>query len=398
MPEVIDAPAVATTTEIVNPVIPAGMDLSKSIFRDEMEKAEKTAAKEEKTATEPPAQPNTGLSVPADLLGEPPAAKVPDAIAEIDAMVLPKNAKPEQVASFSKLKDAAKRSIEEAHKRVAELETKTSDGTTKAEIESAQTRAQAAEARALELEERLNRTAFEKSDTFKSQFTDRETAAIEGAKSYLEGTEISPGVIDMALHAQGAKRVQILKNAGIDSETIALISPNLTNYDNLQRDKTRELDGWKAKADAMQQQETAQVEKTKAQKVAEEDRAWTGALTLAQSSLLPLRKSEGNDAWNAQVDAVAQRAKEKFNGIGASVQQMAEIMLKGEAYDILDGIVKDLVNDLNASRAENTKLKSARPGGSDLAGKAAKTPAKVDPVQRAKDTFNAHLAAASGAQ
>src|ERR1043166_5674231 len=108
MPETIEAP-VEPKTELVNPVLPPDyQESAKSIFREEMDKAKAQAPEEtpeatkeaptpEKPATEPPSpkeEPSGRASkVPEELItGEVKEPEIDDAIAQIDAMVLPKNA------------------------------------------------------------------------------------------------------------------------------------------------------------------------------------------------------------------------------------------------------------------------------------------------------------------
>src|SRR6266850_619790 len=184
-------PPTTETPVLPNPVIPDGMDLSKKLFNEAMaeEKAEPT-----KVETSPAAK----AKLPEELItGKKPEVKVDDAIAEIDAMVLPKNAKPEQVASFAKLKEQSKKVIEEKLARINELETKTSDGATRAEIEAAQERVKTAETKTKELESTIERIAFTESPRFK-QFLADESSTLTSAKAYFEGTEINPEIIEYA--------------------------------------------------------------------------------------------------------------------------------------------------------------------------------------------------------
>jgi hypothetical protein len=415
MPTETVAPPVAPTTEVIsNPVIPPDdMEISKSIFKTEMEKVapvpetspeqpepEKPAKPpepEKKPNTEPPAPKKDGLVVPQELFdGKPATVKPDDSIAEIEAMVLPKNAKSEQVASFGKLKEHAKKAIEEKLARITELEGKATQGASTAELQAAVEKARAAEERAQQLEETLNRTAFEKSPKFQSQFTEAETAAIEGAKSYLEGTEINPSLIDLALHSQGSKRLAILRDGGVEAEMIAAIAPYLTNYDNIQREKTRVLDNWKTEAANWQQEETKKNEQTKAQRAAEENRVWSAVVSTAESELLPLRKVDDNAPWNEQTDGIKTEAKRIFNGEGVPLDKLASTITKGVAYDVLDGMFKDVVEQLKTAKAEAAKLKSAHPGGSDAVTKVDAPPKEETAEERAKREFNAQLAQARG--
>lgn len=418
MPELEAAPPVAPPTDTLpNPVILPDVEFSMSTFKQEMENAgaapqtpaetpavtdpAETPPAPETKPDEPAAPAKDPLSVPDELIdGKPaerPQADADKAIAEIDAMVLPKNAKPEQVASFSKLKESAKKAIEEKLARITELEAKTTGTATAKEIEAAAARAEAAEKRAADLEETLNRTAFEKSPKFQAQFTDAETAAVEGAKSYLEGTEVNPNVIDLAARSSGAKRLQILRDAGVDAETLAAVAPHLAQYDSIQREKAKTLERWQETAQSWQAEEAKKAEASQQQRVAEEDRVWSTVMSKAANDILPLRRVDGNIAWNEQAEKLSAKAKEIFNGSGTALDELASTIAQGVAYPVLNRVVTDLREQVKSLREENGKLKSARPGGSDISGVKPPDGGKEMTVEeRAKATFNANLNAARG--
>ena len=163
-----------TVENLPNPVILPDMEFSKQNFNAAMEAEKSQPTEPTQTETPPPSKPTepepvpekgttddkieepkvespaTRANLPEELLtGKKSEPKVDDAIAEIDAMVLPKNAKPDQVVSFSKLKAEAKRIIEERTARINELEGKTNGTASKHEIEAAQERIKAAEASSL---------------------------------------------------------------------------------------------------------------------------------------------------------------------------------------------------------------------------------------------------------
>src|SRR5207249_3932261 len=107
------------------------------------------------------------------------------------------------IKSFGKLKEYSEKIILEKLARINELETKTSDGAARAEIEAAQERVKMAETRAKELESTIERVAFMESPRFK-QFVSDESATLTIAKSYFEGTEINPEIVEYAARTTGA--------------------------------------------------------------------------------------------------------------------------------------------------------------------------------------------------
>ncbi len=411
-----------------NPVIPTDMEFSKSNFNAQMEAA-KTAEPNEKTEPtetefppstepkpeskpEPEAVPEKGTTddkvqipteltpaaranLPEELLtGKKPEPKVDDAIAEIDAMVLPKNAKPEQVASFSKLKEQSKRVIEEKLARINELESKTSEGASRHEIEAAQERVKAAETARKELESTLERVAFTESPRFK-QFLNDEVATLANAKTYFEGTEINPDIIEYAARLSGSKRIQVLTEAGADPNIIAAVSPYLAQFDNIQRHKAGALENWKVEAAQNAEQYKVQQEAQQQQRRKSEDEVWSQVQT-DLSNLVPYRKFDKNDSWNSRADELLQKAKTVYNGDGVDLKEVGTIIGKGMAYDALDEVRIAVTEELNKALQENARLKSAKPGASNGQAAAISSNGNLSPMDQSKSRFNQEMAAARG--
>jgi DUF2075 family protein len=337
--------------------------------------------------------PATRANLPEELLtGKKPEPKVDDAIAEIDAMVLPKNAKPEQVASFSKLKAEAKRIIEERTSRITELEGKSSNGASKAEIESAQERVKLAESKATELEQTIERIAFTESPKFK-RFLNDEQATLTDAKKYLEGTEINPEIVEYAARVSGSKRIQVLTEAGADPNIIAAVSPYLAQFDNIQRHKAGALENWKVEAAQNAEQYKVQQEAQQQQRRKSEDEVW-GQVVSEASKLIPYRKFDKNDSWNSRADELLQKAKTVYNGDGVDLKEVGTIIAKGMAYDALDDVRTTITEELNKALAENAKLKSAKPGASNGQAAAISSNGNLSPMDQAKARFNQEMGAA----
>ncbi len=426
-----------TVDNLPNPVIMPDVQFSKDTFNAEMEKSkpidgevgpvgtvgptghpgDKGAEGPEKPETkpEPEAIPEKGTTddkkvetptetpaarsnLPEELLtGKKAEPKPDDAIAEIDAMVLPKNAKPEQVASFSKLKAEAKRIIEERTSRITELEANSSNGNgaSKAEIESAQERVKLAESKAAELEQTIERIAFTESPRFK-QYINDETATLANAKTYLEGTEIDPQVIEFAARVNGAKRIRVLQEAGADPNIIAAVSPYLAQFDNIQRYKTGALENWKAEqGQFLEQQKVVQQQQMEQRRKAEDD-VWSQVVS-ETSSLDPYRKFDKNDPWNARADELNQKGKTIYNGEGVDLKEVGITIRKGIAFDAEHDIRMAITEELRNALAENAKLKSARPGASNgQSSTGISNDATLSPTEASKARFNRELAAARG--
>ena len=422
-----------TVPDLPNPVIPSDMEFSKSNFNAAME-AEKadapsTPSQPTQPETPPPSKPETTPIVPEPkpdtepekgttndkvdepkvevppatranlpeelITGKKPEPKVDEAIAELDAMVLPKNAKPEQVASFAKLKEQAKKVIEEKIGRINELESKTSEGASRHEIEALHERIKAEETRAKEFEQTIERLAFTESPRFK-KFLNDEAETLTNAKSYFEGTEINPEIIEYAARVGGAQRIKILTEAGADPNLIGAVSPYLAEYDKIQRYKAGALENWKAEQSKWVEQNNAQQQAAAEQRKKAEDDVWTQTVH-ELSDLVPLRKFDKNDSWNTRSDELIQRAKTVYNGEGVDLKTVAERLIKGEAYDALDEVRVALTEELQNVLKENARLKSAKPGASNGQAPASiGNDANLTEDQRRKQTFNREMGAARG--
>lgn len=405
-------------TEVAEPpaaVEPSHVEVSKSIFNKAKEEVAgnaqpastdvaeivqpaKPAAAAPIQAEPVPAEP-AKPAIPDDVIAPPSSEpkKVDETIAAIDAMQLPKGAKPEAVASFSTLREKAKEKIAFQETKIRELEEKIGQTTNKADLEALQAKLTASEEKATKIEEDFSRVAFEQSPGFRSRFVDREKAAILGAKSYLEGTEVKPEIIDVAAHVTGKKRLEILRDAGIEGDMLSAIVPYLASYDSIQQDKQVALDNWKGEAARLVEENNSKTQAQRARKLAEENGIWESVFH--KTDLLPLRRSKENAEWDARAEELAGKAKQIFNGEGVPVAVFAETIQKGVAYDAVNKVLERVLDDNKNLKAENAKLKSARPGGVITTGDAAPTApdqSKVDPTERAKATFNQELAAVRG--
>src|SRR5882724_11718534 len=411
MPEAPPAPPPPTTTEPPLPV--SHVEVSKSIFKQAMEDVvgkPQTLGNEvggsEPTTAPAPAAPATTEAAPADKSSAIPddiiappkdEPKQDEVIAAIEAMQLPKSAKPEQIARFSDLKEKAKSRIESQAKTIHELEEKIGQTTNKAELESLQSKLTAAEEKATKIEEDFSRTAYEQSPRFRSKFVAREVTAIEGAKKCLEGTEISPEIIEVAARVTGQKRRDILKNAGIEGDLLSEVAPYLVSYDSIQSDKKAALDNWRGESARLVEENNAKAQAEKARKAANENRVWESVFH--KTDLIPLRKSKENAEWNTRAEELSVRAKEIFNGEGVPLDTFAETIQKGVAYDAVNDVLNKVLAENKNLKAENANLKSARPGAAMTVtnGAAPKVDeTKMKPEERHKATFNEEMAKVGG--
>lgn len=353
-----------------------------------------------KGADAPPADapPTKKSIVPDDVIDPSKAAapKVHDDVAEILAAELPKGAKKEQIESFGKLKSKSAEKVQAALDRVAELEKKIAAGdTSKAELDKLREQLTAANTKVTEIEEQWTKEAFATSPKFQAQFASREQTALDLAKTYLDGTEVKQDIIDLAAHAVGIKRLEILKDAGVSDVAITAIMPHLANYDTVQREKKAALANWKAQstADLAEAQQRTQAAQQK--RVETENKVWDQIVP--KLDLLPFRQSKDNAEWNARAEQLLAEAKRRFNGEGTDLPIFAETVAKGVAYDVQQEVIDHLRTEVTNLRTENANLKSAAPGGSITGGTRDGAPvdtSKMSREQVAVATFNTEKAKA----
>ena len=263
------------------------------------------------------------------------------------------------------------------------------------EIEELRKAKEAAEEKARAIEEGWSKEAFASSPKFQAKFASREQTALELAKSSLDGTDLKQDIIDLAARTTGRERVELLKDAGVDDATMQLIAPHLANFDTIQREKQSALADWRNESRQWQEEAQHQAEQARAARTEQENRVFE--TVLSKTDLLPLRISKNNADWNNRGDQLIAEAKAIFNGEGADLPVFAEVILKGKAYDAQQEVLDHIKSENASLRAENTRLKSAAPGGHITAGTRDGAPVDTSKMSReevSKLTFNQELAKA----
>lgn len=398
----------AAIEPIDNPVIKDDFQDASAVFRQARVDVGLDAPPEPKSEPEPTpaaepepsAEPAPTGVLPDDILEPTPPepTKPSDTIAEIQAMQLPKGAKEKTVSGFHELKEKSIKAISDLESRMAELQTQLQKSGSKDETAALQKKYEEAAKRASDIEEQWARASFETSPRFQARYGAAEKNSLESAKAYLEGTEIDPRIIDIAAQMQGKKRLDLLSEAGADDKLIAAVTSHLANYDLIQKDKQTALENWRSEGQRWQEEDAARAEAEAAQRKTNEDRVW-GSVLVRNSTLLPFRSSK-NEQWNSRAKDLQTRAKDIYNGDGADMETMADIVQKGVAYDAVEEINQQLVEKVKNLTAENATLKSARPGGvitTTNGSVPGSDDSKLSDEERAKKTFNDMLAKARGA-
>jgi len=368
MPETIDAPASPDTSADIMPAAEAKR--VSDAFEERLKTAQPAEMNQEtgeiktieKPAPEVKAEPEVK---PDDLPQHIIDGKAPEKIApvdtELEGILPPPKMSQTAAAHWANLKSIAEKRGTELARLAAELE-----ATKTAKPASDPGDSEAMQALRKQLEEtnaELERAAFERSPKYK-ELVGEAQSAIAQAKSYLEGTEVDPSVIDRAASLTGAKRLAVLRDADLDATAVGAIAAHLAEHDKLNSRRESLLAQHKTLASEYEQQQRAAAEQQERQLQAQEEKTFATVLEKVKSNFPAFQKYEGNEAWNKQVDERLQLAKEYFNGT-KSLEETAEITIAGVACAIEKRRADILAEKYKAALAENAKLKSAQPGGGD---------------------------------
>lgn len=255
----------------------------------------------------------------------------------------------------------------------------------------------AEKARADEHAAALRLTAFERTPEYQSLLKN-EQAEIENAKTYIEGAEIDPNVIALAAQAKGPQRIKILRDGGIELDSIGAIVSHLSAADRYAAERTNELANSGALLAQREAQQEQQRQAMEAQAREEQTRIFGEAITKAKTDLKPFRRVEGNDAWNQQITELESTAQRFFNG-KADLVELAHVAVKGVAYDVLDTMVTKQAATITELKAELGRLKAAQPTIDRAAEtKLTATNGTVDQMAESRALFNRNLEAARNGQ
>lgn len=255
----------------------------------------------------------------------------------------------------------------------------------------------AAEERATKLEQEFERVAYERSPKFKKFDADR-SDEISAAKGYVEGSDISPSIIEAAAASHGSARVKLLRDNGVDTETISAIMPHLAAADRLQRERDSSLENWRASMEQETKQQTAKQRHEEQQRIADEQRVFKEVGDQMKKDNPAFTRVEGNARWNAIVEQNERDAEEFIAGSKPLPELMKLAYLGVSARTAL--LMKDeMTKKYHAAMDENARLKAAQPGtGKSVTASAVKSNPD-DPKQSAShyaESFDRHLAAAKG--
>lgn len=246
-----------------------------------------------------------------------------------------------------------------------------------------------------EREEELGRIAVERSPAFKEKFTNRKTSLVNQLTKTAEDLGLDKSVAKQLIHADLKKRVEILDNLELSASGQSYLTSLIQQHDQVDQDEQSFLADWQTQKARMEEEEMTQSTAQKARMKEEEDRDFQKVLDEMGKSFAPIRKVEGNDAWNKQVDSIIERAKHFYDG-NFSNREFAEIVVAGCGAQQLGAINARLIETNRALAEENASLKAAGPSVPPVGSKApVQDDSKLSFEERAKRTFDLMVGSAA---
>lgn len=226
--------------------------------------------------------------------------------------------------------------------------------------EKIQKRLERAEALLQEREQELGKLAVERSPMFKERFTKRQDSLSAQLDKNIEQLGMDKSISKQLIHADLKKRVEILDNLELSASGQAYLTSLLQQHDQVSDEKEAFLADWQNQKAQLEQEELARSDSEKAKRKEMEDRVFNSKLDAMSKTFAPLRKIEGNEAWNAGVDEIVSVAKKFYDGQFTD-EEFSEIVLAGAGAKRLGAINERLIADNRKLAAENASLKAANP-------------------------------------
>lgn len=249
--------------------------------------------------------------------------------------------------------------------------------------------------RAAKLEAELERAAYNRSPKFQ-RFESEHTAELTSAKSYLEGTDVSPTILEVAANQTGQARLKTLRDAGLDAETIAAVGPHLARADAIRRERDASLDNWKQSMTAEQEQSKAQQAHQEQQRQAQEQAVLKQVADEMTKNNPAFTKVDGHEKWNAMVDQNFKDAEDFAMG-RKPLKELFELGYHGIGAKTMKLMNDELTKKCNSLTEQVSRLTAAQPGtGRSVDLKTITNGQPVNEVEEYKASFNREIAAVTG--
>lgn len=361
------------------------------------------APKQESTVETPPAvetptpeiAPAKSDDIPDEILG---ITKAP-VVDELDKLLTEEPKGHVKNENFKNLQAKAKARIEAEQAEKAQIRKELEEVRSKLNAdfvpEKVQKRLEQAESLLKEREEELGKLAVERSPMFKERFTKRKDSLSVQLEKTIEQLGLDKNVSKQLIHSDLKKRVEILDNLELTASGQGYITSLLQQHDQVSSEEGDFLSDWQTKKAQMEQEEAALSDAQKAKRKEMEDRTFEATREAMSKTFAPLRKIEGNDAWNAGVDEAIATAKRFYDGQFTD-EQFSEIVLAGAGAKRLGAMYERLKGMYDETARENASLKAASPSAPPPGSKPPVIDdSKLTQEERFKRTFDQIVGSAS---
>ena len=246
-----------------------------------------------------------------------------------------------------------------------------------------------------QLNDEIEKIAFERSPKFRQQYIAREDSLKNQALKLLKSAGVDETLFEQAVIASEKKKFELLSDESLSDGHRSALASLLIQYDMLQEEKNQALSKSKEYASQLAQEEESKKQAEITQFQEKEKQVFTSALERISKTYEPFTKVEGNEAWNKQVETNVEVAKKFFSG-QLSWDELAEMALYGSGAKTIHHMFKTVQTKLNEANAEIKRLKSASPSVNGHTAPVKQSDPSMSREQRAMNTFNEELSKARG--
>lgn len=270
---------------------------------------------------------------------------------------------------FVKLQQLSQERVASALKERDELRAQLDEIRTKGGApENVQKEIEALRKRADEAEAELERTAYERTPKFRQQYVEPENRLKDSVKGIGKEYGLPESDVEDLMSLKGKRRDDMIEGLDITSAAKQRLITELSHLDRLGAERETELSRSREQLRSVheEQQRAAKAESERARQL--EDRIFGEELEVGKSKLPGFMRVDGNEAWNREVEARIEHAKNFFNGKvhpdpQEALRDMTRLILRGMNGDVQDKILARYKAE-NAKLLEQvTKLSAAGPGG-----------------------------------
>lgn len=225
-----------------------------------------------------------------------------------------------------------------------------------------------------EREDLIGKKYVQESREFRERFSEPQTQLLSQLKKAGEelGFDNAQSLLNMSLK----KRVEVLGESELSVAAQSHLTQILQQHDALEASKEGYLSQWESKRAEMDAEEARIANTQKAEMKKYQDEKLEKVRSEMMKTFAPLKRIEGNDAWNSGIDEIDAKVKAMYDG-EFSDEQFAEVLYAGFGAKRLHGMFEKVLEWGRGLAAEVAQLKAADPSINGETGKT-KQPSKGD--------------------